>query len=864
MSASLVLALAAAQVPVLPKEGVPQPLFPARQFAATGGNTQILATGDLNLDGLDDLIAGGANDNEVSVLLGAGDGTFGAPIVHSRGTFLGSTNPSAVAVLDLDGNGNPDVVVGGQNPAEAQVWLGDGTGALAYGSGHAVDHYASDLAAGDLDGDGVPDLAVASSLSASVSFLLGDGAGGFGGPAVSDVGSAPQSIALADLDLDGDLDAVGASTAQQLAVLFGDGAGGVSSILPQPVAGPPADLVLADVDADGAIDALVALGGIGGEVGLLFGDGSGTLGGQVDFDLGADPGTLRLGDVTGDGLLDIVAGKEDETFTVLAGDGAGGFAERGTFGPASIYVTLGDFDANGVRDIATTGGDFLTVYLGLGLGDFLGASQVDGGSVNFVQSAAVGDLDGDGRADVARGGHSTNTVGVSLGAGDGTFAFLDHFSTGWGPLDLSLGDLSGDGVLDALTANENTDDLTLLFGDGTGRLPVRVDVATGGLEPVSAGLADLDADGRLDVVAANRESDDLSVLLGAGAGGLTAPTIYPAAGGEPRSLAFGDLDLDGALDVAAGSEAFSSRLSILLGDGAGGLGATAELLSSQVGACPLSIALDDVDGDGFLDLLAANEGRDNVSVFRGDGLGGFPTETIYPLDAERPEWIAVADLNADGAVDVATANKDSSSPNAAVLLGDGAGGFGPALHFAARKFDPGFATTADLDVDGRVDLVTAQRFDGTATVHLGTRALEPAGTLFGTGTAGCRGRLAPVLGGPPAVGSVDFGIGCTNAPPRAPGVALLAGAGDPAGNEPPGLGVLVHVQPATLLFPAGLPVQADAGGTAFLALPLPADPALAGEAFHAQFLFEEPLASSCSPSPARLVSSRGLRVTVTP
>ncbi|MBD3423088.1 MAG: T9SS type A sorting domain-containing protein, partial [Candidatus Latescibacteria bacterium] len=156
---------------------------------------------DLDGDGDIDLAVANAYSDNVSILLGNGDGTFTSAVNYGAGGA-----PQAVAVADLDGDGGLDLAVVNATSNNVSVLLGNGDGtfgsAVNYGTG--VDPRS--VAPTDLDGDGDIDLAVANAYSDNVSILLGNGDGTFTSAVNYAVGNEPQFVAAADLDGDGDND----------------------------------------------------------------------------------------------------------------------------------------------------------------------------------------------------------------------------------------------------------------------------------------------------------------------------------------------------------------------------------------------------------------------------------------------------------------------------------------------------------------------------------------------------------------------------------------------------------------------------------------------------------------------------------
>jgi hypothetical protein len=135
-----------------------------------GGHPDALGMGDFNGDGSYDLAVANSSTDNVSILLGNGDGTF-----RTYGSVPVGSAPKAVGVGDFNGDGIPDLAVANANDGTVSVLLGNGDGSFQTGRTLAVGSDPVSLVVGDFNGDGLPDLAVANSGSNNVSILLNDG-----------------------------------------------------------------------------------------------------------------------------------------------------------------------------------------------------------------------------------------------------------------------------------------------------------------------------------------------------------------------------------------------------------------------------------------------------------------------------------------------------------------------------------------------------------------------------------------------------------------------------------------------------------------------------------------------------------------
>ncbi len=254
-----------------------------------------------------------------------------------------------------------------------------------------------------------------------------------------------------------------------------------------------------------------------------------------------------------------------------------------------------------------------------------------------------------------------------------------------------------------------------------------------GESPRSVAMADLNADGIRDLVTANYWSDDVSVLLGRG-DATFHPGVSFAAGRRPSSVAVADLNGDKRLDVVIANEN-SDNVSVLLGKGDGTFHPG---VSFAVGRGPGSVAVADLNRDGRLDLVTANRWTDNVSVLLGESGATYQPALNFPVGSAEevlPGSVAVADLNGDGLLDVVTANRLSQDVSVLLNKGDDSGTltFEQAVNLAAGDL-PSSVAAADVDGDGSTDLVIANQQLNRVSVMLnnGNGTFQPA-VSFATG-----------------------------------------------------------------------------------------------------------------------------------
>jgi len=308
-----------------------------------------LASGDLNGDGHLDLATNHPTPGTVSVILGGGDGTFGAPTDIPVGP-----NPQALVIADLDRDGFQDVAVASKDNGTVALLPGKGDGTFKAKINYGVGKDPVDLIAADVNSDGRLDLITANSTDNTVSVLLKNNGAGFKDRINSDTAADPRGVAAGDVNRDGRVDlAVADSAAHGFSVLLGSGNGKYPSSTFYFTGGGPTSVALADLNRDGWPD--VALSDkLRNRVELWMNSG-GSFTFHGYFFTFAEPRKVIAGDLDGDGWLELfVAARSGQTFVLYPfSPNAPRALGRWAFGACGTAVLMADANEDGTNDLIT-------------------------------------------------------------------------------------------------------------------------------------------------------------------------------------------------------------------------------------------------------------------------------------------------------------------------------------------------------------------------------------------------------------------------------------------------------------------------------------------------------------------------------
>ena len=715
---------------------IAQPVFRVPLAFPVGNEPETIAAADVDGDADVDIAIASAADGTISVLHNDALGNFSI-----RTTARVGQRPRHVLLADIDADGDPDLLTANQNSSTVSVLMNRGGGEFSMRINYAAGATPQHLAVGDLDGDGDLDLAVANGGAGVAGVLRNVGGSAFQVANTIYMDGEIVAVALGDMDGDQDMDVVAANRYLGL-ILMALNQGDFVFTAPEAfkTAGQLTGLALADVDGDNDLDVVSAHAGTPA-LNVSTNAGNGRLGRAIPYATGnsmTGARTLKCGDLDADGDADVVVVNgpaNGSTLALLFNDGAGRF---GT--PLNLQVThdghnamplydavIAACDADARMDIATVGHVTAPGWSGVALafadprlGRFAPPRSLS--TLDNPAALVAADFDADTIPDLAVLDIVSGAIAVHHGSGGGAFAAPDPRPTGSRAAVLASGDVDADGDQDLVTAvgDPDTEAATVLWNDGAGHFPQatalpRAGAGHAGIRDVLA--IDLDGDSDVDLVTADSAASRICVYSNAGGGVFDAPTAYGGAG-HPLGVCASDVDGDGDPDLVVAVDGPTSRLLWNAGDGT--FAAQTGLVLGSGPSCQVSA---DFDADGDADIASLLRGTGTIAVSSNQGGTDFaPAALFFSGDATGSGRIRAADVDGDGDVDLVGANRVSGSVS--WLANDGTGGFVLPVHLAAGS-RPCAIVAVDVDGDGDLDLALANAGAGQVSLLANTTRSVP-------------------------------------------------------------------------------------------------------------------------------------------
>ncbi len=362
-----------------------------------------------------------------------------------------------------------------------------------------------------------------------------------------------------------------------------------------------------------------------------------------------------------------------------------------TTGAGPYSIGIGDLDRDGKPDIVSANFISNTLSIIRGLGSAMSGGspypafspKTDIATGSGPQGVALSDIDGDGKLDIVVANFTSNTVSVYRNTttivGTITFAARTDFTSGTGPYKIAINDFDGDGKSDIAIVNKTgalgLSVLRNISSPGTistGSFQAKVDFGTG-VNPEDLEITDIDGDNKPDIITVSPVDNSFSVLRNTAISGTIDATSFApkvdfasgSASSNPFGIAIGDMDLDGDQDVLI-ANAGDNSIAVFRNSSSAGAISFAPHADFATGAGTYDVAVTDLDGDGRLDVAVSLQDPTIQGVLTVKNAtvtsGSFVFNSFQLFGTDVAPWqIGIADFDADGRPDIATADLNSNA-----------------------------------------------------------------------------------------------------------------------------------------------------------------------------------------------------------
>ena len=781
-----------------------------------GGSGFHFAQGDINRDG----------DTDVLVMSSAGSSLYMGITDTTLGAATTLAIPGNIALLrDMDRDGMLDLVAGVNGAAI--IWRGNGAGNFTAQNTltTTVNTGARAMYIGKIHGTSYLGLALSNGdNSVSVYFNSVPKSCVWDLQAVHlrpvAYGTLPVTgLASGDFNEDGKRDVVTSlGTSQSLLWSAGDGAGGFSlggafaGVGSGATFGAP---IVADINQDGHLDVAAAATNQS-NLAYLLGDGNGHFATPVFANTSVVPTQVLATDFNNDGVLDFVTtNSNDGSITTLYGPNYATATVRSTFSHQPGGLAAGDLNGDGQADLAVISRDTNALSIFLNVAGQLVLNRVYTSSATGV-GLALADINADNNLDVVMADANARTLYVRQGSGLGTFSSSVNYSLPCTPSALTMGDFDGTGGPDAaVSCGGDWEGLLVIYNNGSGNLSYTANHTAyipSSVAPGASVAADFSSDGYLDLATASPTGAVITLARNTGAFAISSGFFGASANklnGSPDDVALEDINRDGMLDVLATN---NSQLGVLLGNGGVTLGAEADF---GVSASPAGLATGQVLHDGIADVVVGSDATSSISYFRnatprdGNAAALSFSSTMNNLPY-APSRVILADIDHSGTLDALVA-----SDHLQVLRASASNmGFGSPEVTDLGGLAQGIGA-GDINRDGWVDVVLSITGGNTVAVMLND----------GTGAFPAISSQIPVQGGPWGIALADINVdGKLDAVTLVTGglageVAVLMGDGN--GSFTPGPNIFPQTYQSSGQAPRNIHLQdVNGDGRADLVVPL--------------------------------------------
>ena len=563
--------------------------LPPVSFNATN-HAEKIAAADVNGDEILDVVVGETVGigpaATLAVMINTGNGNFAAPVIYDAAPD-GRFGSTAVALADLDNDGDVDLIGGGLystgslDNGAATIRRNNGSG--TFGSAEII-LFASpnfvpmpkELTTGFINGDGFADIVAAVPSGRAIEGFVvvnSNGSGGFNTPVYYEASQQTFDVAIVDLDGDGDGDVITVANSSAAVTVHENLGNGSFQVLPRYEVASLSDAVeSADIDNDGDIDIVVNgevdIASVDPVVKILKNNGNGTFAPAIDYTPTRNFADMKLRHINGDGFVDLIFAPDGNYppyhFGTALNLGNGTFASTvvtEVFSCGEGTIDAADLDGDGDLDIVLTEEE---TCQGTDAHIFIFRND---GNQNFVRmpdivlpgllphGLALADVTGDGKIDII----TALPTGMGVFPGNGNLTFGAAIVSTTRPYKFKMCDFNQDGLLDVGMILQQdafgTDTIATALGNGNGTFQaIRTQTGSSVLENLRISddleTGDLNGDGTPDLLVFNYASNDVSFFLCNPDGSLQPHRRY-GIGNTPQHGTMADFDGDGRIDIAA-------------------------------------------------------------------------------------------------------------------------------------------------------------------------------------------------------------------------------------------------------------------------------------------------------------------------
>lgn len=694
-----------------------------------------ISSGDLNDDSFSDLVILNARTRSITVFLHDGIGQFKTRMDYPAGITRGN-----ITVGDVNNDGLNDVVATDFNNGDLLVFTQNSiTNKLNSYVNYASGDGALGVAIGDVNNDHRNDIVVANYDDDQIAIFIQNGVGGLNSPTYYATGDGPMDVVIADITKTENYgyvlyDVVVTNYLEDSITPYRQNTGGTLTTLTS-ISTPdgPTGIAAGDLNDDGWIDVAIAnrndnsttvIQQYASSWNNAYLSGSY----RYDYDVDINPTDIAVIDANNDGRNDIITtnpGNNSVVFMLQDGSGDFSMGWNKTLNNTPFGLAVGDFNLDGHFDAVTTvpNENYFTVlsqkpeklafdtrqdiYLG---------SNVRGYNPRAVD---IGDINNDGYNDIVVVDYNVIKISVFYGHPAGGFRDKVDYSINdggwWYPYDVKIGDLNDDGLNDVGVVLENVDILAIFYQNQSGKLNKPVFNNTGD-SPRRLAIGDANNDGLNDVVVTNYYDYTISVFIqNSGTGLLNPKQDYSTGLYYPYGIAIGEVTGDNRNDVVVTHDYWNNYYHMVrFKQKADGTLDTAEQFQweNNNGLEFYDVEIADMNNDGRNDIISGRRDSNYVGVWYQNVAKSFGTATTYYMTQHYYYDIEIEDINIDGRKDIIAASYNN---NVVKILGGTQTGFEDLGSYSVGSSPHGIAV-GDINSDGGPDIVTANYNGNSITI----------------------------------------------------------------------------------------------------------------------------------------------------